>query len=60
MKGFAIGRTIFHDVAARWLKGEMDDAGAVDAMASKLSRLVTAWRDMRRRPARASFKESVA
>ncbi|ESQ86965.1 5-dehydro-2-deoxygluconokinase [Asticcacaulis sp. AC460] len=60
VKGFAIGRTIFHDVAARWLKGEMDDAGAVEAMASKLSRLVTAWRDMRRRPVLASLKESVA
>ena len=63
VKGFAIGRTIFHDVAAQWLKGEIDDAAAVDAMSSKLSRLVTAWREMRSlaQPVQSgAFKESAA
>lgn len=47
VKGFAIGRTIFHDVAAEWMGGHMDDDVAVEAMASKLSRLVAAWLAMR-------------
>ena len=62
VKGFAIGRTIFHDVAGQWLVGDIDDDAAVDAMAAKLSRLVAAWQDLRRqahaRPARP--KENVA
>lgn len=47
VKGFAIGRTIFHDVAAQWLRGEMDDDAATAAMADKLSRLVDGWRTIR-------------
>ncbi len=46
VKGFAIGRTIFHDVAAQWLSGGMDDTTAVEVMAASLSRLVEAWKEM--------------
>jgi 5-dehydro-2-deoxygluconokinase len=44
VKGFAIGRTIFHDVARAWFAGSMSDADAVKAMAAKFSRLANAWR----------------
>ncbi|ADU15204.1 bifunctional 5-dehydro-2-deoxygluconokinase/5-dehydro-2-deoxyphosphogluconate aldolase [Asticcacaulis excentricus] len=47
VKGFAIGRTIFHDVAAQWLRGELDDDAATVVMADKLSRLVDGWRTIR-------------
>lgn len=63
VKGFAIGRTIFHDVAGQWLGGAIDDEAAVDAMADKLSRLVAAWQDLQRQAAgtaQAALKENVA
>jgi 5-dehydro-2-deoxygluconokinase len=63
VKGFAIGRTIFHDVAAQWLAGGMDDEAAVSVMAAKLSRLVSAWQAMRMPVAGtgiANLKESAA
>lgn len=44
VKGFAVGRTIFNGAAERWFRGEIDDAAAVDALASNLSVLVNAWR----------------
>jgi 5-dehydro-2-deoxygluconokinase len=44
VKGFAVGRTIFHDVAAQWLTGQIEDEGAVAALASNLKMLVDAWR----------------
>ncbi|RYE04274.1 MAG: 5-dehydro-2-deoxygluconokinase [Sphingomonadales bacterium] len=47
VKGFAVGRTIFHDVAARWLSGEIDDDKAVDALAENLRVLADAWRAAR-------------
>jgi len=47
VKGFAVGRTIFHDVAAQWLSGEIGDAGAVDALAENLRVLADAWRAAR-------------
>jgi 5-dehydro-2-deoxygluconokinase len=47
VKGFAVGRTIFHGVAARWLSGEIDDNGAVDALAENLRVLADAWRAAR-------------
>jgi 5-dehydro-2-deoxygluconokinase len=48
IKGFAVGRTIFSDVARRWLSGEIGDEAAVAEMAGHLSVLVNAWRDARR------------
>jgi 5-dehydro-2-deoxygluconokinase len=48
IKGFAVGRTIFSDVARQWLGGEIDDEAAVAEMAGRLTILVNAWRDARR------------
>jgi len=44
VKGFAVGRTIFHEPARAWLSGEIDDAAAVRQLAEKLSFLVDGWR----------------
>jgi 5-dehydro-2-deoxygluconokinase len=43
VKGFAIGRTIFNDVAPQWLAGQISDAQAVDAMAQRFGNLVKLW-----------------
>jgi 5-dehydro-2-deoxygluconokinase len=42
-KGFAIGRTIFGKPAEAWLKGEIDDAEAVERMAAAYARLIATW-----------------
>lgn len=47
VKGFAVGRTIFHAVAERWLRGEIDDAVAIDALAENFRVLADAWRAAR-------------
>ncbi len=47
VKGFAVGRTIFHDAARAWLSGQIDDAAAVAALAERFSVLVEAWRAAR-------------
>ena len=47
VKGFAVGRTIFQDVAARWLKSEIDDEGAVAQLTENLRVLADAWRSAR-------------
>jgi 5-dehydro-2-deoxygluconokinase len=43
VKGFAVGRTIFNDPARAWLRGTLGDEEAVEVMASKFARLVSAW-----------------
>jgi 5-dehydro-2-deoxygluconokinase len=43
VKGFAVGRTIFGEVARKWLKGEMDDASAVAKMTRRYGRLCRTW-----------------
>ncbi len=43
VKGFAVGRTIFADAAARWLSGKMTDEAAVADMADKFQALVSEW-----------------
>ena len=43
VKGFAVGRTIFGDVARRWLAGAVDDAGAVAEMAANYAALCDVW-----------------
>ena len=35
VKGFAVGRTIWHEPARRWLTGEIDDAQAVATLADE-------------------------
>ena len=47
VKGFAVGRTIFHDVARDWLSNRIDDEAAVAELARKLGALVDAWRSAR-------------
>ena len=49
IKGFAVGRTIFHDVAREWLAGLTSDQEAVERMAMRFSDLVAAWRSARGR-----------
>ncbi|MEB3043967.1 bifunctional 5-dehydro-2-deoxygluconokinase/5-dehydro-2-deoxyphosphogluconate aldolase [Rhizobium mulingense] len=43
VKGFAVGRTIFGDVARAWMKDEMQDAAAVKEMAKRYRRLCSIW-----------------
>jgi 5-dehydro-2-deoxygluconokinase len=47
VKGFAVGRTIFHETARAWLAGRISDEEAVAALASRLSSLAAAWRKAR-------------
>ncbi|MDB6160807.1 MAG: iolC [Gammaproteobacteria bacterium] len=47
VKGFAVGRTIFHEAAREWFAGRISDDEAVSALAGKLSALVNAWRRAR-------------
>ncbi len=47
VKGFAVGRTIFHDVAAQWLSGKIDDDGAIAALGENLRVLAEAWHQAR-------------
>lgn len=48
VKGFAVGRTIFADAAARWLAGSIDDEDATADMARRFEALVRAWDDAAR------------
>jgi 5-dehydro-2-deoxygluconokinase len=43
VKGFAVGRTIFGEVARHWLAGAIDDEAATAMMAQRFGRLVEAW-----------------
>ncbi len=43
VRGFAVGRTIFGDVARDWLAGRTDDAAAVAEMAARYARLCAIW-----------------
>jgi 5-dehydro-2-deoxygluconokinase len=47
IKGFAIGRTIFQEVARAWFADSMSDAAACNAMTANFSRLAKAWRSAR-------------
>jgi 5-dehydro-2-deoxygluconokinase len=47
VKGFAVGRTIFDEVAREWFRGATSDDAAVDGMAERLAALVSAWRHAR-------------
>jgi len=47
VKGFAVGRTIFADVARDWLGGAITDDQAIAALAERLSVLSKAWRSAR-------------
>lgn len=43
VKGFAVGRTIFGDVARAWFKGETNDAEAIAEMVRRYTRLCEIW-----------------
>ena len=44
VKGFAIGRTIFNDVAKDWLARRMRDDDAIAAMTERFGKLVDLWK----------------
>ncbi|MCB1518625.1 MAG: 5-dehydro-2-deoxygluconokinase [Hyphomicrobiaceae bacterium] len=56
VKGFAVGRTIFGDVARSWFVGKSDDSEAVKEMAERYSRLCGIW-DSAREPAQGARNE---
>src|SRR5690606_23175825 len=43
VRGFAVGRTIFGEVARDWLAGRVSDEDAVDRMAKRYRRLCGIW-----------------
>jgi 5-dehydro-2-deoxygluconokinase len=55
VKGFAVGRTIFGEVARAWMTGGMDDAEATAEMARRYTQLCAIWDK-----ARATAREVVA
>jgi 5-dehydro-2-deoxygluconokinase len=55
VKGFAVGRTIFGDVARAWMRGESRDADAIAELARRFTRLCGIWDK-----ARATAREAVA
>ncbi|MBP7240943.1 5-dehydro-2-deoxygluconokinase [Amaricoccus sp.] len=55
VKGFAVGRTIFGEVARGWMKGDIDDDTAVAEMARRYARLCGVWDK-----ARTKAREAVA
>ncbi|MFK7997793.1 MAG: 5-dehydro-2-deoxygluconokinase [Granulosicoccus sp.] len=49
VKGFAVGRTIFGDVARAWMADAMDDTTAVQEMTNRYARLCQVWDEARER-----------
>jgi 5-dehydro-2-deoxygluconokinase len=49
--GFAVGESLYADVAERWLDGALDDAGAIEAIRERLYRMIERW-EGRRNPSR--------
>ena len=47
VKGFAVGRSIFADLAAAWFAGEVSDAEVVAGVAQRYARLITLWQQAR-------------
>ncbi|WP_296181380.1 bifunctional 5-dehydro-2-deoxygluconokinase/5-dehydro-2-deoxyphosphogluconate aldolase [Pseudomonas sp. UBA1879] len=46
-RGFAVGRTIFHEPSRAWLAGEIDDAGLISRVQSTFGFLIESWREAR-------------
>jgi len=46
-RGFAVGRTIFHEPARAWLAGAIDDAGLVTGVRANFEALIEAWTQAR-------------
>ncbi|MEM1399390.1 MAG: 5-dehydro-2-deoxygluconokinase [Pseudomonadota bacterium] len=47
VKGFAVGRTIFGEVAQEWMTGSLDDRTAIDRMAQNYTMLCRIWDNAR-------------
>jgi 5-dehydro-2-deoxygluconokinase len=47
-KGFAVGRTIFHEPAQAWLDGSIGDEDLVKRVRSNYEALIAAWRSAKR------------
>jgi 5-dehydro-2-deoxygluconokinase len=46
-RGFAVGRTIFHDPSRAWLAGECDDATLKRMVRERYEALIRHWREAR-------------
>ncbi len=46
-RGFAVGRTIFHEPSRRWLAGELDERALIAGVRANFETLIRAWRDAR-------------
>jgi 5-dehydro-2-deoxygluconokinase len=46
-RGFAVGRTVFHEPSTKWLAGAIDDAGLVGAVRRNFEALIDAWQASR-------------
>lgn len=46
-RGFAVGRTIFHEPSRAWLAGEIDDDVLVQRVRATFAELIAAWREAR-------------
>ncbi|UIJ94404.1 5-dehydro-2-deoxygluconokinase [Sinorhizobium meliloti] len=58
VRGFAVGRTIFGDVARAWMKGETSDEAAVTKMAKRYERLCEIWDKARAQAANGKLRTS--
>lgn len=47
VKGFMIGRSVWSEPAAAWLRKDLDDAGLVRRVADRFQALITGWRASR-------------
>ena len=47
-RGFAVGRTIFHEPSADWLSGAIDDAQLVSLCRDIFEQLIRAWEGVRK------------
>lgn len=57
-RGFAVGRTIFGDVARRWFARQIDDTAAIAEIAARYDRLIQVWAEAR--PTITERKEAIA
>ena len=48
IKGFAVGRTIFHEAAEAWLSNKVDDQQAIEMMEKKFQELVDIWLEFKK------------
>jgi 5-dehydro-2-deoxygluconokinase len=49
-RGFAVGRTIFHDASKNWLAGACDDATLKRLVRERYETLIRVWREARSVP----------